>query len=191
MLPTFPRTSLDIEPVASRNPYLNGDDTSIVVALVRSVSPRVVVEIGTSIGLTARCILDRVPCIECYIAVDVPPDHEPTLSGQRKEIPPIAGIEAMSDPRFEVVIRNGGSAGLSKGDLPLCDAVFIDGDHSFKAVFSDSVVMRRFVRPGGVIIWHDYLNPEVEVTDALDYLYDETQWPIQLVERSWVAFLNV
>jgi hypothetical protein len=28
------------------------------------------------------------------------------------------------------------------------------------------------VRPGGIIIWHDYGNPTVEVTQVLDHLYD-------------------
>jgi predicted O-methyltransferase YrrM len=187
-LPIIDRVVLDIEPMFSQNPYLNSDETSIVVALMRSVGPRVVVEIGCSIGLTARCILDYVSTVQKYIAVDVPPDHEPTLPGQRGEIPAEAGVCAASDSRFSVLIRDRGSLDLLPDDLEPCDAVFIDGDHSERAVMNDSGLALSLLRPGGVIIFHDYGNPTVEVTPILDFLYRERNWPLQHVERSWIAF---
>lgn len=37
------------------------------------------------------------------------------------------------------------------------DFVFIDADHSYEGVISDSRVAFDLVRPGGMIVWHDYL----------------------------------
>lgn len=83
MLPTIARSLLDAAPIDYiGNEYLNADETAIVVALMRSVKPRTVIEIGTQRGLTARCILAHVPTIEKYVGIDVPADHHPTLRGK-------------------------------------------------------------------------------------------------------------
>jgi hypothetical protein len=44
------------------------------------------------------------------------------------------------------------------------------------------------IRGRGIIVWHDYSNPAVGVTEALDRLHDE-DWPIEHVENSWLAFM--
>ena len=42
------------------------------------------------------------------------------------------------------------------------DLLFIDGDHSLTGVTSDYEMYRRFVRPGGFIVFHDILDtPDV------------------------------
>ena len=67
------------------------------------------------------------------------------------------------------------------------DAVFIDGDHSYKAVVHESKLAREVVRPGGIIVWHDFQNPAVEVTQALT----ELDWPIMSLRGSWLAFMRI
>lgn len=46
------------------------------------------------------------------------------------------------------------------------DLVFIDADHTFEAVVQDSEIAFRLLRPGGVVLWHDYLMTE-GVTSAM------------------------
>lgn len=46
------------------------------------------------------------------------------------------------------------------------DLVFVDADHSYGGVLNDSAHAFRMVRPGGTIIWHDYLLIN-DVTQAL------------------------
>jgi hypothetical protein len=38
----------------------------------------------------------------------------------------------------------------------LCDLVFVDGSHAKSYVLSDSRKALRLVRPGGLVLWHDY-----------------------------------
>lgn len=171
------------------NPYLNENETSTLVSLIQSVSPRVMIEFGCNIGRTAKMILDTVTSLETYIGIDVPFDHEPTLRCQRQEIPYTPGWFAASDPRFYLLVREQGSLALGPIDLEFCDAVFIDGDHSERAVRHDSHLARKLIRPGGIIVWHDDGNPAVEVTQALSGLRDEG-WPIQSVEGTWLAFMR-
>lgn len=40
-----------------------------------------------------------------------------------------------------------------------CDLVFVDGSHARSYVESDSRKALRLVRPGGLVLWHDYRGP--------------------------------
>jgi predicted O-methyltransferase YrrM len=46
--------------------------------------------------------------------------------------------------------------------LSSCDLIFVDGSHAYSYVLSDSTKALRMVKPGGVILWHDYVGPEEE-----------------------------
>jgi predicted O-methyltransferase YrrM len=167
--------------------YLNGYETSILLALVRSVRPRVMIEFGCNDGITAKRMLENLPSLQKYIGIDVPFGHNPTLLCQLTETPVNAGWCAADDPRFFYLEKR--SQLLCTDDLEPCDAVFIDGDHSCEAVMHESRLVRRLIRTPGLIAWHDYSNPAVEVTEALDTLHSEG-WPINCVEGSWLAFMR-
>jgi predicted O-methyltransferase YrrM len=166
--------------------YLNRNETELLVALVRSVMPRVMIEFGCNLGFTAKRVLDNVPSLECYIGIDVPAGHETTLTCQRNEVPTAAGSYAASDERFWLLMVE---ERLTADQLEPCDAVFIDGDHSEQGVSRDSDLARALVRPGGIIVWHDAGNPAVEVTATLERLADQG-WPIKHIENSWLAFMR-
>lgn len=40
-----------------------------------------------------------------------------------------------------------------------CDVVFVDGSHAYSYVVSDTAKALEMVRPGGLVLWHDY-SPE-------------------------------
>jgi predicted O-methyltransferase YrrM len=167
--------------------YLGPYETSLLVHLVKEVKPKVMIEFGCNLGITAKRVLENVPTLERYIGIDVPSDHIPTLSCQFSEIPANAGVCAAEDHRFMILLRS--SAMLKASNLEHCDAVFIDGDHSREAVLYETLMAREIVRPGGIVVWHDYGNDAVEVTDVLDKLY-ESGWPIRSIDGSWLAFMK-
>jgi predicted O-methyltransferase YrrM len=41
-----------------------------------------------------------------------------------------------------------------------CDLVFVDGSHAYSYVKSDSQKALTLVRPGGLVLWHDYAGEE-------------------------------
>jgi len=53
---------------------------------------------------------------------------------------------------------NSGNFDLNK--LGHFDIIYIDGDHSFKAVMADTQVVKKVLEEGGTIIWHDSDHPE-------------------------------
>lgn len=40
-----------------------------------------------------------------------------------------------------------------------CDLIFVDGSHAYSYVASDSEKAMRMIRPGGLIVWHDFSPP--------------------------------
>jgi len=43
------------------------------------------------------------------------------------------------------------------------DVVFVDGSHAQSYVVSDSAKAMRIVKPGGLVLWHDYRGPSLTV----------------------------
>lgn len=168
--------------------YMNPGELEVLVALVRAVHPRVMIEIGVNSGRTARAILNHVPTLMHYVGVDVFPGYIPSKEVQRWEVPSAPGHLAENDLRFELVLRKRGSLDLTMHDLPQCNVCFIDGDHGREAVEHDSALARELVVINGMIIWHDYHNLEtVDVRAVVDELYSKGH-PIQHVESTWLAF---
>lgn len=188
---------LDVQPIDWRGlptAYMdvNEGELEALIALVRSVHPRHVIEFGVNVGRTAKAILANVPGIERYTGIDVPLDYVPILALQANNAVPNPGEMVLSDPRFHLVIKPRGSLDCTVADLLPCDVAFIDGDHGRAAVIYDSILARRLVRSGGLIIWHDYHDEvgragRVDVKDALDEMYQEGD-DIRLIENTWLAF---
>ncbi len=51
-----------------------------------------------------------------------------------------------------------------------CDLIFVDGSHAYSYVKSDSEKALRMIRPGGVILWHDYRGKWGVTSDVHAYL---------------------
>ena len=190
-LPTVPQSQFDVQPIdwaGLPRRYMNTGELEVLIALVRSVSPRHVIEIGINTGRTAKAILANVPGIERYTGVDVMPGYVPEKAVQRHEVPADPGDLVKDDERFELVLRPRGSLDLTPQDLPPTDAVFIDGDHGRAAVEHDSALARSIVRPGGIIVWHDVHDlGTVDVKEVVESLHRDGR-DIVHVEGTWLAY---
>lgn len=169
--------------------YMHRGELDCLVHLLRDA--RTVVEFGCNNGRTAAAILRNVPTIEHYVGVDVPTGYSFACKVQAREVPQIPGELALDDGRFELKLRKSGTLDLTPNDLPKCDAVFIDGDHSRAAVLHDTALARAIVRPGGLIIWHDDNGLDVvDVSAVLDELAEQGA-DIKHVAGTWLAFERV
>jgi len=166
--------------------YLNTGEMELIAALLRAVEAKSMLEIGCRDGRTARVLLHNVSSIRHYVGVDVPMSYVPALAHQRAEMYPHPGALVVDDARFELIIREQGSLDLTAAELPPFDAVFIDGDHSERAVEYDSRMAYAVAQR--LIIWHDYFNGAVGVTNALNRLAAE-KWDIRHIEGTWLAYL--
>ena len=189
-LPVVPKSVLNAQPIhwgSLPKRYLHPGELEILVALARSVGARNMLEIGVNTGRTAKALLDNVQTLEHYQGVDVPAGYAFDCSVQKNEVPAKPGHYALDDPRFELLIRPRGSFDLGADELRPCDMVFVDGDHSTAAVTHDAHLATGLLRPGGLIVFHDYHDlGTVGVRDVMHELADRG-WDLRHVEDTWLV----
>jgi predicted O-methyltransferase YrrM len=188
-LPFADISQIAVSPVPDGNDgFMAHYERAVLVGLLRSIGAESVVEIGVQRGLGARELLNKCPGICAYYGVDVEAGYQTGLSVQQSELPnERAGELVRDDPRFHLIVRPNGSLDLSPDDLPECDAMIIDGDHSRTAVRHDTFLARVRVRAGGLIIWHDYATEFAnEVVNFLDALA-QNGGDIRQIANTWLA----
>jgi predicted O-methyltransferase YrrM len=144
-------------------------DTEAWVLCVLAKGAKALFEFGTCTGKTAYLWARNAP--DAAIAtLTLPPD---AVARTRRE----AGdaeqdvAAAVEESRFTRFLYSGTDVepritqlfGDSKGfdETPWvarCDLVFVDGSHAYSYVRNDSAKAIRMVRPGGVVLWHDYTS---------------------------------
>jgi predicted O-methyltransferase YrrM len=74
--------------------------------------------------------------------------------------------------------------------LKQCDLIFIDGSHAYSYVKNDTEKALRMLSDGGLLLWHDYRNRNVETRGVRRYLDELSQTLplIRLYETCFVAY---
>jgi len=143
-------------------------EVPILTALVDSIKAKRCLEIGVNTGATAAAILAGNKTITQYVGVDLM-----TIWYDARA----AGHFALEDPRFKLIQHPGGAYDIKPGEIKPVDFIFIDADHSYKAVKFDSELARKLINPGGVIAWHDYQHPTCP--DVRKYIHEINDQPGQ------------
>ncbi len=171
--------------------YMMDGELGFLLTMLDDIKPKRMIELGVNEGITARAVLDHIKSIEYYLGVDVPFNHVMPLPGQQPEVPQEPGRLVKDDRRFELLLRYNGAFDSLIVACDRFDVAFIDGDHSYKGVMDDYELARKVVlQPGGWIFFHDYNNPTVEVTRALDDLHLGGR-NIVNAEGTWMAYEQV
>jgi len=117
-----------------------------------------VLEIGVYDGMLAKCLLSTISSIQQYVGVDMPSDviafeklgDAPTTMESRGKL-------ALDDSRFILMLPVAGTAALCPETLPRnVDLCIVDADHRYESIKRDTGLATACVRPGGLIIWHDF-----------------------------------
>jgi predicted O-methyltransferase YrrM len=171
--------------------FMAPGELEALIAIIRLVEvPRVMLEIGCHEGRTAALCLREIASLQRYVGVDVLPGYRPALAAQQGETSRSPGHRVLHDGRFHLLLRPRGSLDLAPSDIGPVDVAFIDGDHGVVAVRHDTALARALVRPGGVVIWHDYGNPAAEVSGVIDGEIARGH-DIRQVKDTWLAFERI
>jgi predicted O-methyltransferase YrrM len=133
-------------------------------AIERFIGARNVVEIGTYDGNTALNLAANLPADGRVTTIDLPqnwdrqflynvPNNHWNVTDRNR-----IGVQ-FQGTKYESRIRQvlGDSAKVDWKELhPPFDLIFIDGCHYRDYVKADTENALRNIRPGGVIVWHDY-----------------------------------
>jgi predicted O-methyltransferase YrrM len=159
----------------------------IVCLLVRQFQPKRIFEIGTFMGKTtyhlaansgddARIFTLDLPETEFSQAIaEIPYDQELLREGKRQEV----GYYYKRSPfRDKVTQLFANSATFDESPYAeSMDMVFVDADHSYASVLSDTKKAFRMIPKGAsgkVILWHD-LRPHSAVERAMVELCDRSK----------------
>lgn len=152
----------------------------VIASLVREQDPALSLEIGTFHGRTTLNIaMNQRPGTD-VITLDLPAEDLPRVDKALEDSDKKYILKDSSGARFagrrteaRIVQLYGDSSRYDFSQYAgRVDLVFVDGAHSYDFVLNDSRVALSCVRPGGVVLWHDYDTPHWPgVTRALNELY--------------------
>jgi cephalosporin hydroxylase len=120
------------------------------LALVASIAPAVIVEIGCDAGGTLYCwrqLCDRVYGITLV-------DNSPATGGQQYPLTDHGAVVLRADSHDPLSV----AWLIDQLDGCQVDVLHIDGDHSYDGVRADYEMYSPVVRPGGLVLFHDVLN---------------------------------
>jgi MMP 1-O-methyltransferase len=81
-----------------------------------------------------------------------------------------------------IAVREGDSADVSGWSAPI-RLLFIDGDHSYVATKRDFEAWRPFVMSGGLICFHDYMQPHAHLQGVTEFIDREISTAYHVVMK--------
>jgi predicted O-methyltransferase YrrM len=126
-------------------------DTEISSLLQLATERRVtrVLEIGTAQGGTTFLLSRAIPSTKWILTIDLMPRHSSVL---RFLNAPKCTFHSLGGSSIApcTLRRVATLLGSEKVDL-----LFVDGDHSYEGVMADFQLYRSWIRPGGLVVFHD------------------------------------
>ena len=166
LFPTLSSISIPIGVIHQESHHANHTDMVYVCGMASAANARRIFEFGTYRGQTT-CGLASV-CKDAQIyTLNLPPDDDPRYA------PYIGMYIARSPDRDRITqIYHDSRTFDTTPYRESMDYIFIDGDHSYHGVKNDTEKALKLLKPGGVIVWHDYAAKSLGV---LSYLAEFSQ----------------
>ncbi|HEV7349493.1 class I SAM-dependent methyltransferase [Telluribacter sp.] len=143
-------------------------ELKVISNLVKELQPKTIFEIGTFQGRTTLNLALNSGEDTKIVTLDLPEDNldEAKYKVEEGEVRYIkksrSGERFLEHPlRSKITQVFGDSATFDFSPYrKSMDLIFIDGSHAYDYVVNDTLKALEMVRPGGVILWHDYTNWE-------------------------------
>lgn len=169
------------------------EDTNLIINLLKN--RETILELGTYKGHTTENIANNSNCIKLTTVDMVKEKHITNTKFQNHEI--------LSEKDSGEQIKNKKIIKIQKttdeffaDNFDLYDGIFIDASHDYEQVKKDTENSLKFLKPNGIIVWHDVYNqkkccskcfaePE---NDGVLKVLQEINLNIYKIAHSWIAF---
>lgn len=153
-------------------------DVVMLAKIALSARPRRVLEVGSYRGYTARLLAEHTPPDTSIVALDRDPLH-----GEAYRNSPLAS-------KIERRVGHVDAAAFAGDEAGSYDLIFLDADHTYRAVKHDTEVLLPLLAPGGIFAWHDYANwgRFSRKNGVPEYLHELAESrPVAAIGGSWLA----
>jgi predicted O-methyltransferase YrrM len=146
----------DSLPFGVKGRKVRQDGRELLAKMMRDMGFHTGIEIGTQYGLSAELWYQILPdlqltCIDPYGLYDRRQSQEKQDATYEKACNRLRPYNALILREKSLDIKDR----FADGSV---DFVHIDGDHAFNAVVQDIIYYAPKVRPGGLVLIHDYVN---------------------------------
>lgn len=155
---------------------LPAHERCVLAAIVRAMRPSQIFEFGTYLGASTLLLAMNAPVDATIHTLELPQEEREsyymrsfgTTLGWTFE----AGRTFKDSSHAKRIRQHLGTSGAFDFApfTAAVDVVFVDGDHRYEQVWSDTRAALRMVRPGGVIAWDDYTPGSLGVVRCLNEL---------------------
>lgn len=147
-----------------------------LMAIVKDLKPKVILEIGTATGGTLYFWTKLALPDATIISLDLP--GGPFGGGYLSARQQLMESFASPDQKLELIKANSQSAATKKMIMEILagrklDFLFIDGDHSYLGVKNDWETYSPLVRPQGIVALHDILPNPHEPSSKVNKFWQE------------------
>ena len=153
----FPGFDETVAPYAFLDGSCLPTDLALLRALAKKYKAETYLEIGTWRG---ESVANVAPLVKEAVTLNLP-DAEMRAMGMSEEYIDLHRYFSESLPNVTHIQANSLAFDFSSLQKQF-DLIFVDGDHHYEAVLSDSAKILKALKPEtGMIVWHDYAhNPE-------------------------------
>jgi len=166
LFPSLRSTSVPVSVIHQESHHANHADMVYVCGMASASNAKKIFEFGTYRGQTT-CGLAAV-CQDAQVySLNLPPEADPRYA-------PYIGMYIKDSPDRDRInqIFSDSRTFDTQPYRQLMDYIFIDADHSYEGVKNDTEKALQLLKPGGVIVWHDYAAKSPGV---LDYIAEFSQ----------------
>lgn len=167
LFPKIVEVSVPVSVVHQESHHMNHVDMVYVCAIARANGASKIFEFGTYRGQTTCGLASVCPDAQVY-TLNLPPEEDPRYA-------PYIGkfiAESPNKNRIEQIYCDSTKFDISPYAGTM-DYIFIDGDHSYEGVKNDTEKALGMLKPGGIIVWHDYASKSPGVLQYLAELSAE------------------
>ncbi|MFA5059065.1 MAG: class I SAM-dependent methyltransferase [Candidatus Omnitrophota bacterium] len=151
-----------------------------LAAVCRRLSPNKIFEMGTYRGTSTLIMAMNISAQAKIFTLDIAPEarathqHGTGVGGFSDYMAGDFFLKTPFAPKITQLFGDSRTFNFSSY-YGTVDLVFVDADHTYKFVKSDSEHAFKLIRPGGVIIWDDYIwmADHAECSGVADYLHQK------------------